>query len=387
MSEFQANTAKFCVIGKNVEILNYSRIEADVGATDSIVVSDNSVIAAPGVQHPVNDTDTQTAIADINAVYASLMARTPVTADIAGQTLGGDIPSLGPGIYTALNADLVFRGTGGPTTFKFTTLNPSDKFIIKVTAGDRGAGNVLFDDDLTIECENAARPENVYIVCEGQVETRAVPFFMMNIIALGGFICGHTGGSMDHGFARLFSPSADVSLWYINALSIPSAFCYAKGTLLRTVFGYVPIEDLKEGDEILTHGRLHKGKVVDAPSQYKKVKFIGKMWVQVFSPVTMPVRFMKDSLGPNMPFEDMVVSPNHAIIRDGQSVAAHHFVNGETVVRNECTEIEYYVVQCDDHYVIDANGIKSETLNGNHRTFEPVNEQLKIDNRMDILCN
>lgn len=384
MSLFQANTAKFCMIGTTVEVENYSRIEGDVGATTGITVDGTSLIASPGVQHSVNDTDTQNAITNINAVYADLISRS-FDVDITGETLGGTIPSITPGVYRATNANVFFRGSGGPATFTFDAPSISDKFIIQVLAGGSSPGNVLFDDDITISFLNFARPENVYLVCEGDIEIRNVPSCSMSMISQGNII-GHPSGSI-FAYSRMFAPTGTVSFWY-STLGLPSAFCYAKGTLIRTVFGYVPIEELKEGDEILTYGKLRKCEEQPHSAQFKKVKFVGKMWVQVFSPVTMPVTFKKGSLGPNMPFEDLTVSPNHAIVKDGKTVAAHHFVNGETVVRHECTEMDYYVVQSDDHYVIDANGVRSETLNGNHKTFEPVNPvTVKNDTRVSLLCN
>lgn len=363
MSLFQANTAKFCIIGDVVEVENFSRVEGDVGATTSITVDGTSIIASPGVQHSINDTDTQNAITDINSVYADLISRTP-DVDITGETLGGTIPSITPGVYRATNASVFFRGTGGPATFTFDAPSITDKFIIQVLNG-----NALFDDDITISFLNFARPENVYLVCEGSIEIRNVPSCSMSMISQGNII-GHPSGSI-FAYSRMFAPTGTVSFWY-STLGLPSAFCYAKGTLIRTVFGYVPIEELKEGDEILTYGQLRKCNQIDHPAQFKKVKFVGKLWVQIFSPVTMPVTFKKGSLGPNMPFEDLTVSPNHAIVKDGKMIAAHHFVNGETIIRHKCTEMDYYVVQSDDHYVIDANGVKSETLNGNKNTFEPV---------------
>ena len=384
MSLFQANTAKFAIIGNTVSVANYSRIEGDVGAATSLTVDGTSVVPSPAVQHTVNDTDTQNAITDINAVYADLISR-PFDVDITGETLGGSIPSITPGVYRATNATLFFRGNGGPATFTFDAPSTSDKFIIQVLAGGSAAGTVTFDEDISIRYSNLARPENVYLVCQGDITIRNVPSCSMSMISRGN-ITGHPNGSIN-AFSRLFAPLGTVSIRY-GTIALPSAFCYAKGTLIRTVFGYIPIEELKEGDEILTLGRLRKGIQDNYPSQYKKVKFVGKLWVQVFSPVTMPVTFKKDSLGPNMPFEDMTVSPNHAIVKDGKTVAAHHFVNGTTVVRHECTEMEYYVVQCDDHYVIDANGVKSETLNGNRDTFEPVNvDTVKNTSTVPVLCN
>ena len=72
--------------------------------------------------------------------------------------------------------------------------------------------------------------------------------------------------------------------------------------------------------------------------------------------------FEKDALDPNYPFEDLYVSPEHSLLLDGKIVIAARLINGKRIYQNrQCDSVEYYHLECKDHYAIFANGVLSET--------------------------
>lgn len=370
MSEFQAATAAFGVIGNNTTIDNFTEVYADVGGVTSMTVQNDAVVVSPAIEHPVNDLSTQNAVADINSVYDALMART-TTSNTTGKAFGDlnitTIPYLEPGVYS-MSGLCLFTAS----TFTLSAANLNDQFVIKVGSNPApGVDNrVLFDDNGTIRYENNARPENVYIVTENNVEIGNVTSASMNIISKTANITANPIGTfLVRG--RLFSTGGNVNLNY-GIVTLPASFCYGKGSKVLTDTGYVPIEELKIGVMIATHGKIKDRKRVKTDIVYKPLQFVGKTSYQVFSPFTQPIVFKKESMGPNLPIEDLLVSPNHGMIIDDQIVGAECLLKGDSIVRHPCEKIEYYVVQLDDHYAIDVNGLMSETLLGNSSSFDAI---------------
>ena len=153
--------------------------------------------------------------------------------------------------------------------------------------------------------------------------------------------------------------------------------CYAKGTMISTPNGPVPIEDLKEGDLVVTKGKISPRYKVNATATLKTegVKWISRFTVADLDAVSRPVCIKKGALGLDAPFEDLYVSPNHGVFVEGKMVSAKNLVNGSTVVVDaECTSVEYYHLECENHCLVFANGVPAETFreNTNRYAFEPL---------------
>lgn len=134
--------------------------------------------------------------------------------------------------------------------------------------------------------------------------------------------------------------------------------CFAKGTLISTNRGVVPVENLKKGMQVRT-----------LLSGFKEIKWIGK--VRTFSqekhaPIVI-------AGGEGRP--DLKVSQNHKLLVSGAKphllfgearlfVAAKHMINGKSIWLDQSKEeIVYFHVLLESHEVIKANGIWSESLN------------------------
>jgi hypothetical protein len=139
--------------------------------------------------------------------------------------------------------------------------------------------------------------------------------------------------------------------------------CFMKGTKILTDRWYVPIEELKDGDMVMSYGEIQDNKfhTVESPVPQRIVKV--RKTVQKASPSSSPVVIVQNAFGPNKPFENLVVSLNHGIVdHKGQLNAATNYVNGTTIYQDPTIEtISYYHLELAAHCAIMANGVLTES--------------------------
>jgi len=135
-------------------------------------------------------------------------------------------------------------------------------------------------------------------------------------------------------------------------------FCFAAGTAIETRAGGRPVEDLRIGDLVKSHG----GRVVP-------VLWIGRQTIfPRFGPPERlrMVRIARGALGCGLPERDLTVTSDHALLLDGLLVNASALVNGETIewVPNEALGNSYtvYHVETARHDIIMAEGAPAETF-------------------------
>ena len=154
------------------------------------------------------------------------------------------------------------------------------------------------------------------------------------------------------------------------ALWTPTIICYAKGSLILTNHGFVPIENMKAGDTIVTKGKIHNNEFIkNEDLKVENVKWISKFKVFELNSESTPICITKNALGKNKPFKDLYVSPNHGLLINNKLIAARNMLNGTTIYQDiECDEVIYYHLECEKHSAIFANGILSESyLDANNR--------------------
>lgn len=180
--------------------------------------------------------------------------------------------------------------------------------------------------------------------------------------------------SNDLPFGTLAGPGADVPIqnsgknFIIGDPNDPIfGICFARGTLIATPDGEVPVEDLEAGDRVLT-----------ADGRAAILRWTG--WRRfsgaalVLKPNLKPVRFETGALGKGLPRRPLTVSPKHRILlRDWRAellfgaadvlVPAESLVNGSTI-RQLLTEtsVDYFHLLCDEHEVLLAEGVPSESF-------------------------
>lgn len=139
--------------------------------------------------------------------------------------------------------------------------------------------------------------------------------------------------------------------------------CFTPGARIRTPNGTIKIEDLEVGDLVITK---------DNGAQ--PIRWIGKRDVDA-SGEHAPIHFAKGAIGNRRP---LLVSPQHRfLIRDwrapvyfGQDevlIAAKHLVNGHTVTRSPRATVTYIHLLFDQHEIIYAEGVTTESFHpGNY---------------------
>ena len=132
--------------------------------------------------------------------------------------------------------------------------------------------------------------------------------------------------------------------------------CYCRGTMIRTESGEVPVEQLRAGDRLLT-----------ISGQLRPIKWIGRRsysgrFLRSHRTV-LPVKIRAGALGEGRPYRDLMVSPDHAMYLDGVLVPARVLINHSSIEQlQECSSIEYFHVELEEHDVILAEGAPSETF-------------------------
>lgn len=143
--------------------------------------------------------------------------------------------------------------------------------------------------------------------------------------------------------------------------------CFAAGTLIETLGGAVPVENLSRSDDVM----LHDGNTAN-PMRILYTKFT-KSDLKTHENL-YPVRITTGALGRGLPRRDLLVSRQHRMLVSSR-IAMRMF--GETSVLvpairltklpgifidTEVDEVEYFHVLFDQHHVIIAEGAPSESL-------------------------
>lgn len=175
---------------------------------------------------------------------------------------------------------------------------------------------------------------------------------------------GHYQGGIVTQFSGdyyLFTSNPLVNGTIFTANTTDFAICYLRGTRILTDRGEVAVEDLAEGDGIVTRS-----------GAVRPLRWLGRQIVTVAGTPgaarKAPVRIMAGALGEGLPSRDLCVSPDHALCFGDALVPARLLVNDLSIVRTpEIATAEYFHVLLDSHDVIIAEGVAAESyvIHGN----------------------
>lgn len=154
--------------------------------------------------------------------------------------------------------------------------------------------------------------------------------------------------------------------------------CFAEGTPLLTPSGPRLVEELAAGDEILTAG-----------GEQRRIKWVG--WSSMrparhpYPGEVNPVRVRAHAFAPNVPEQDVRLSPGHAIHVDGVLVPAGRLINGATIVQEAVEAIRYFHIELDTHDILVAAGLPCESYldDGNRASFVNSGEAVALHGRLD----
>jgi Hint domain len=132
--------------------------------------------------------------------------------------------------------------------------------------------------------------------------------------------------------------------------------CFLRGTRIRTPDGSKPVELLLIGDKVLT-----------ADGQTRAVRWLWRQTVVTAFADELrayPIHIRAGALDENVPERDLFLSPDHAILVDECLVQAAALVNNATITRVLKPEprFVYYHIELEDHALVLAEGVASETF-------------------------
>ena len=140
--------------------------------------------------------------------------------------------------------------------------------------------------------------------------------------------------------------------------------CFCAGTRIATPRGEVAVEDLRAGDRVLT-----------VSGARRKIRWIGHRRVACTGhprpDQVWPVRIRAGAFGDHQPIRDLLLSPDHAVLRAGDLIPIRYLVNGATVVQEPRDAVTYWHVELDRHDVLLAEGLGCESYldTGNRSAF------------------
>lgn len=148
---------------------------------------------------------------------------------------------------------------------------------------------------------------------------------------------------------------------------INSFLCFGAGTMINTVTGPRPIEDLDPGDLLRTkdNGACPIWRV--ETSQFNRATATGGKG-------RYPVRIAAGALGPGVPAQDLIVSGNHRILVSSR-IAERMFGETEILVpakdlvalpgvdfADDLDQVTYYHLLMDGHELLESNGAVAESF-------------------------
>ncbi len=291
----------------------------------------------------------------------------------ADSDLGGDDI-----INGGLGDDLIYGQAGDDTIDGGAGADVIDGGIgddsITVGAGDYAAGGDDRDTFTLDPTQFTANGQSVTIDGgTGSTATGDVDDY--DEIILNGLtkVAGSYQGSIDADSATAESRTGSIqvtdgtNVYTINFTEIEGVICFARGTLINTIEGDIPVENLKVGDLVLTKDdgylpiRWIKGRAIPASALAE-------------NPKLCPIRIAKGALGKNYPSSDLYVSPQHRILVQSK-IALRMFGEPEVLIPavkllafegvetvTDLDEVEYFHFMFDEHQIVYANGTEAESL-------------------------
>ena len=160
--------------------------------------------------------------------------------------------------------------------------------------------------------------------------------------------------------------------------------CVARGTLIQTTKGPVPVEALGCGDLVET---------LDSVPQ--PVRWIGSRKLSVaeliLDETKRPIVFEPGSLAEGVPERRLSVSPQHRMFLQGWQaqllfgedqvlVPAKSLVNGTSIRREDVTgEVEYFHLLFDEHQIIFTEGAPTESFHPGAYTLSELDEAVRAE--------
>ena len=327
--------------------------------SDTYVVDGSSVDGIGFDIDLVSGTDQWNTISGIENVIAGSSGDT-ITGDSNGNYIdgkgGGDtlIGGGGNDTLTGGSGDDTFVLTSGSGADTITDFSSGDQLDV---SGVTDVGNLLTNQDSTVTADEVT-------ISGGGGSDQVLTFPNGETIAV-------PDGTVD-------TTNQTTQFASLVAMGVPP--CFAPGTRILTVTGGVAVEDLKPGDLAITadHGP-------------QPLRWIGKR-TQIFgdrNDAQKPVELKAGSLGNGLPKRDLIVSPLHKMVLDGDLIL-RMFDQPEVLALAKALtkrphirrmwgkqQIDYYSLLFDRHEIIFAEGAATESFRPGPIAMESFEDHVK----------
>lgn len=154
--------------------------------------------------------------------------------------------------------------------------------------------------------------------------------------------------------------------------------CFLAGSMIETPDGDIAVENLKEGDQVITY--------VEGSPVISPVIWSGHRHVTVRNGLPddeagYPVRILKDAIADGVPYKDLLITNDHCLFFDGAFIPVRMLVNGRSIFYDRTiSSYTYYHVETAQHAIIRADGVLTESYldTGNRNNFFQDNKVIKI---------
>jgi hypothetical protein len=156
--------------------------------------------------------------------------------------------------------------------------------------------------------------------------------------------------------------------------------CFTQDARIVTDSGEVAVSDLRAGQRVVTRD-----------NGLQELRWIGARrfgWRMLgLNPLLRPVRLAASALGRDLPETEITVSPNHRLLSNTpalgasgeQMVQARDLIGLEGVTQCACPEVTYFQLLFDQHELVLANGIWSESFRPDVDTIAALSLQSRAD--------
>jgi hypothetical protein len=155
--------------------------------------------------------------------------------------------------------------------------------------------------------------------------------------------------------------------------------CFTPGSLIATSQGQRRVEDLKEGDKIITRD-----------NGIQEIRWVGHKRMNGIDlarqPKLQPVLIRRGSLGGGLPERDMIVSPNHRVLVTNEKVSlyfnetevlasAKHLIGLDGIHKVNVVGTTYIHFMFDQHEVVLSDGAWTESFHPGDYTLKGIGRE------------
>jgi hypothetical protein len=337
----QVNSTGAAILGSGVLDAGGGVLVALTSNVSNSLVNTTSAANAMGIGSGVilGDDNTAGTVLQLDANTGSTLNNAFDFSGTAGGALGLSEMSAASLNYTGIVTGMNVAGSNSDVAgVNYLNVQTPDAAITKVTWTTGGDTITLMDGASTISTVTLGSN-----ILAGQ---------FVDWIA-DGSATGQTGGQVGLGGTDIF---------------LSSVVCFAAGTRIATAEGETAIEDLAEGDMVVTLDGADRTLAPVTWLGYRRVDLAGHPRRELVAPVCI----QRGAFAENVPHRDLVVSPDHALFVDGKLVIARLLLNGMTITQNlDARVVEYYHVELPRHAVLLAEGLTAESYldTGNRAMF------------------